>query len=175
MQNQVEVMDQAAVNSGIESALGTPAVRPSAPALPMAVAQKAGKGIVYVQPLCATGHSFSALKDMGKAKGLKGKELREWVNAEFFKDKPEREVLAAAAVTMFIQKGYTPDTAKMGKTSAQIRFVKPSVAKASAAEVKLADVLAMAKGLKPAEQQELLKGLDVPAKGGGEEGKTIDV
>jgi hypothetical protein len=69
--------------------------------------------------------SAGELRRAGKAIGLKGNGLSEWVNRALTNEKASRAAAVAATVSALDSAGYVADVADIRKASATIKFVKP--------------------------------------------------
>jgi hypothetical protein len=71
------------------------------------------------------GKSAAELRRAGKAIGLRGNGLSEWVNRALTDEKASRAAAVAATVSALDSAGFIADTADIRKNSATIKFVKP--------------------------------------------------
>lgn len=92
--------------------------------------------------------SASQLKDAGKALGMKGAALKDWVNAALTDEAAARSAGLAATVSALGSAGFVGDTVDVRKSTATIRLVKPAeasakVSKMAALEAEIAELRAM--------------------------------
>ncbi len=96
------------------------------------------KGTVVGVEVMLGSMSAKEIREAGRALGLKGDNLTQYVNKALTDEKANRAAKGAVAYSAIQSAGYVLDMAKARKNSATISFVKPPEPKSAVAKAKAA-------------------------------------